>query len=219
MTAKLTEVRGAATDSAAAGLLRRLLPERAGEFRLELLAAGDTPDTFEISGGGNDPVMLRGSTPLTIAVALNWYLKHYCHAHVSWCGNQLELPKPLLRVSPAVRITGPYRYRYYMNYCTCSYSMAFWDWARWEREIDWMALAGINLPLAIIGQELVWQRVYHRFGLTNDDLRDFFAGPAFLAWGWMGNLDGWGGPMPQSWIEGQPWNCRKKSSAASASWG
>lgn len=34
----------------------------------------------------------------------------------------------------------------------CSYSMAFWDWERWEQEIDWMALQGINMPLAFTGQ-------------------------------------------------------------------
>ncbi len=30
-------------------------------------------------------------------------------------------------------------------------SYAWWDWERWEREIDWMALNGINLPLAFTG--------------------------------------------------------------------
>ena len=34
---------------------------------------------------------------------------------------------------------------------TASYSSAFWDWRRWEREIDWMALHGVNLPLAFTG--------------------------------------------------------------------
>ena len=29
--------------------------------------------------------------------------------------------------------------------------MAFWNWERWEQEIDWMALQGINLPLAFTG--------------------------------------------------------------------
>ena len=33
----------------------------------------------------------------------------------------------------------------------CSYSMAFWNWTRWEQELDWMALHGINLPLAFTG--------------------------------------------------------------------
>ncbi|KAI2583100.1 NAGLU isoform 5, partial [Pongo abelii] len=58
------------------------------------------------------------------------------------------------------------RYRYYQNVCTQSYSFVWWDWARWEREIDWMALNGINLALAWSGQEAIWQRVYLALGLT-----------------------------------------------------
>jgi len=29
--------------------------------------------------------------------------------------------------------------------------MAYWNWTRWEREIDTMAMHGINLVLAITG--------------------------------------------------------------------
>ncbi len=30
--------------------------------------------------------------------------------------------------------------------------MTYWSWDRWEAEIDWMALQGINLPLAFSGK-------------------------------------------------------------------
>lgn len=53
----------------------------------------------------------------------------------------------------------PSRFRYYQNVCTFSYTSVWWDWTRWEREIDWMALNGINLPLAFTGQEALWQEV------------------------------------------------------------
>ena len=33
------------------------------------------------------------------------------------------------------------------------------------RHIDWMALNGINLPLAQSGQEEIWRRVWKKFGL------------------------------------------------------
>ena len=56
------------------------------------------------------------------------------------------------------------RFRYYQNVCTVSYSFAWWDWAHWEREIDWMAMSGINLPLAFNAQEAIWQRVRIMFG-------------------------------------------------------
>lgn len=42
----------------------------------------------------------------------------------------------------------------------CKDTFAWWDWERWEKEIDWMALQGINLPLAFTGQEAIWQKVF-----------------------------------------------------------
>ena len=74
------------------------------------------------------------------------------------------------------------RFRYYQNVCTVSYSFVWWNWTRWEREIDWMAINGINLPLAFNGQEAIWQKVYLNMNLTQQDLDQHFGGPAFLAW-------------------------------------
>ena len=79
--------------------------------------------------------------------------------------------------------------------------MSFWDWEQWERMIDWMAMNGINMPLAPMGQEIIWQRVYKKYGVSEEELKDFFVGPAYNAFGRMGCIDGFGGPLPQSWIE------------------
>jgi hypothetical protein len=46
----------------------------------------------------------------------------------------------------------------------------------WERFIDWMALNGVNLPLAITGQEKVWLNVWKKFGLTDEEIRGFLQG-------------------------------------------
>ena len=100
-----------------------------------------------------------------------------------------------------IRRVSPYQYRYCFNFCAFSYTLAWWDWDQWQRMIDWMALHGINMPLAVTGQEAVWQNVYRQMGLTDEQLSDFFVGPGFLPFGWMGCLDGWGGPLPQSWID------------------
>lgn len=45
-----------------------------------------------------------------------------------------------------------------------------------------MALMGVNLPLALEGQEAIWRKVYIDLGLTEEELEDHFAGYAFLAW-------------------------------------
>ncbi|XP_030151144.1 alpha-N-acetylglucosaminidase isoform X1 [Lynx canadensis] len=43
------------------------------------------------------------------------------------------------------------------------------------------------------------QQVYLALGLTQSEINEYFTGPAFLAWGRMGNLHTWGGPLPPSW--------------------
>ena len=69
----------------------------------------------------------------------------------------------------------------------------FGEQGYWEKHIDWMALNGINLPLAFVGQEWLWQEVFAEYGVGEADLQAFFSGPAFLPWFRMGNMRGWAG--------------------------
>ena len=114
-----------------------------------------------------------------------------------------KLPTTLPRVTKKERHETNYKYRYYLNYCTYSYTMAFWDWNRWEKEIDWMALHGINMPLSIVGVGSVWRNVLYKLGYTKEEINKFVAGPAFQAWWLMNNLEGWGGPNTDNWYDNQ----------------
>ncbi|XP_023409478.1 alpha-N-acetylglucosaminidase isoform X3 [Loxodonta africana] len=190
--------------AAVQALLARLLgPRPAADFSVSVersLAAESGLDTYRLSGGGAGArVRVAGSTGVAAAAGLHRYLRDFCGCHVAWSGSQLRLPRPLPAVPEELTEATPNRYRYYQNVCTQSYSFVWWDWARWEREIDWMALNGINLALAWSGQEAIWQRVYLALGLTQSEIDEYFTGPAFLAWGRMGNLHSWGGPLPRSW--------------------
>ena len=40
-------------------------------------------------------------------------------------------------------------------------------------------------------------------GLSDTEIKEYFAGPAFLAWQRFGDLRGWGGPLDDSWIDAQ----------------
>ena len=184
------------------GLIQRTLPGAANRFEVEFISKDtDNKDVFEIESV-NGKVVLRGNNGISVASALNYYLKNYAHCSITWNGTNLNLPDPLPEVSPKIQRKSPYKYRYYLNYCTFNYSMSWWDWNRWQKEIDWMALNGINMPLAVTGQNSVWKRVYNSLGLIDKDLEGFFSGPAYFNWFWMGNLDGWGGPLPQSFMNG-----------------
>eukprot|EP00041_Stephanoeca_diplocostata_P026908 m.733684 g.733684 ORF g.733684 m.733684 type:complete len:846 (+) comp23074_c0_seq1:615-3152(+) len=81
--------------------------------------------------------------------------------------------------------------------------MWWWDWSRWEREIDWMALWGVNLVLAYTGQEQVFRKVFNNIGVNDTILNKTFDGPAFLTWSRGQGTFGEGGPLPNFWIESQ----------------
>ena len=196
-----TAVNNRAVKSSADELIDRIVPQYSNWFQTEIVAS-DSTDFFEIESMGHK-ILLRGNNGVSIASALYYYLKEYCHCQITWNGTNLRLPDAPVPVKDKIRKQSPYSYRYYLNYCTFNYSMSWWDWERWEKEIDWMALHGINMPLAITGEEYVWDRVYRSYGFSDEELDSFFCGPAYLSWFWMGNLDGWGGPMPNSWKERQ----------------
>lgn len=179
-----------------ASLIDRRLNGAADRFVIEQT---DSPtDFFEISSRDGKP-MISGNNAVNIAAGLNWYLKHYAGVHLSWNNMEASLPDSLpLPASPDRHETAAH-WRYNLNYCTHSYSMAFWDWERWEKEIDWMALHGINMPLAMTGTDVVWRNTMTRLGYTKDEIDGFIAGPGFQAWWLMNNLEGWGGPNSDQW--------------------
>ncbi|TKT90436.1 alpha-N-acetylglucosaminidase [Dyadobacter frigoris] len=183
------------------GLIGRVIPSHASHFEVEELAAKSGKDEFEIESK-NNKIILRGTSGVAVASALYHYLTEYARCQITWNGTNLDLPEKLPVVPSKIRKVTVYNYRYYLNYCTFNYSMSWWDWERWQKEIDWMALHGINMPLAITGEEYTWLEVYKEMGFSANDLKDFFSGPAYFGWFWMGNLDGWGGPLPQKWMEG-----------------
>lgn len=57
------------------------------------------------------------------------------------------------------------------------------------------------MPIAITGTEAVWYATLLDLEFTDEEARDFLAGPAFLAWQLMTNLEHHGGPLPMSWIK------------------
>ncbi len=120
----------------------------------------------------------------------------------SWTGLRCELPTPLPEGAQGACVS-PVPYHYYMNVVTFGYSTAYWDWMRWEQEINRMALHGVNMPLALTAQEAISARVFRELGLTDEEIAAYFTGPAHLPWMRMGNISAHDGPLPSAWHKGQ----------------
>ena len=187
----------------AMALASRLSPALAAKVEFHQIDAEQGRDVFTLESRGGK-VAIGGNNAGSMAVGLNRYLNRYCKVTVSWYADvAVTLPKTLPDVPQAERVTARVPQRFFLNYCTWGYTMPFWQWRDWERFIDWMALNGVNLPLAITGQEAVWYNVWTRLGMTDKQVRDYFTGPAYLPWHRMANIDGWCGPLPKEWLEGQ----------------
>ena len=165
-------------------------------------------ETF-ILGSEGDKIRIKGSTLSAITTGLGWYLNNIAKVNIAWNSlnektvsgaayvdlTNIELPLPAEE-----RHVSDAKYRYYLNYCTFGYSMTSWTWKRWQQEIDWMALHGINMPLQIVGLEEVWRRFLtleeegtRKYGYSDAEAMAFVPGPAYTAWWGMNNLQGWGG--------------------------
>ena len=192
----------ACASSPVAQLLERIDKGASRKFVLELDDSGG-PDYFELSTDRSGKIRVRGNNNVSLATGVNWYLKYYANIHLSWNCMRASLPERLPAVTQTERHVTDIAHRYYLNYCTLSYSMAFWDWQRWEQEIDWMALHGINLCLDTVGSDVVWRNVLMKLGYTRAEVEDFVAGPAFQAWWLMGNIQAWGGPNSDAWYDRQ----------------
>ena len=184
---------------AANEVLKRVVGKHADQFRFEVVPFSGTNDAFEVEASGGK-VTVRGNCAIALTRGAYHYLRSATHSQVTWSGSNLHLPKRLPDF-PKTTVTSPYQYRLYYNVCAFGYTTAFWGWKEWEKELDWMALHGINMPLAMVGQEAIWQRVWNSYGLTNNELSGYFTGPAFLPWHRMGNINKHDGPLPQGWLD------------------
>lgn len=157
-------------------------------------------------------VTVEAPTGVSLCAGAYRYLKSKLRGQVTWGEHRTGISIPHLNelftqahhwpdLLPELhRAHSPIRYAW--NVCTFSYSAVWWDFNRWQKEIDWMALHGINMPLASTGVEFLWMKVFEReFNISVKELQnEWFVGPAFLAWGRMGNLRRFGGPLRLEWI-------------------
>lgn len=183
-------------------LVHRVIPTHASCFIVNKLPDKGY-DYFKLSSQG-DKIEIGGNNANSMAVALNYYLKYYCHTTFSWyVDDKFDATVSLPVVEKDITIDVRCKSRFFLNYCTFGYTMPWWSWRDWEHFIDWMAMNGINMPLAITGQEAIWYKIWRELGLSDQDIRSYFTGPAHLPWHRMLNIDYWQGNIPMSWLNDQ----------------
>ncbi|MER5709824.1 alpha-N-acetylglucosaminidase [Streptomyces sp. NPDC002122] len=193
---------GPAFDPAPArASLERLLPSVAGQFELVPVEEPGTGDSFTVSGTAG-AIQVRGTSPATLLTGVGWYLERVAGVDIGWPGDSVgRLPGTLPAVTGSVTRSAAVPHRYALNDTDEGYSGAYRDFASYRRDIDLMALHGVNEVFVPTGAEYPYYRALQQFGYSAAELRDWIPGPAHQGWWLLQNMSGFGGPVSEQLIE------------------
>ncbi len=82
-----------------------------------------------------------------------------------------------------------------------SFEGNYWGFDRWEKEIDFMAMHGINVAFQPIGFDGILYRTLREIGMKEEIALDFSSGPAFLMRQLTGNVAGFNSVNSAEYLE------------------
>ncbi|MFE2282935.1 alpha-N-acetylglucosaminidase [Streptomyces sp. NPDC059443] len=189
--------------------LERLLPRHARQFTLVPDPTASTgngragADTFTVSGTAG-AITVRGSTGATLLTGVGWYLQHVAGADIGWPGDSIGmLPDELPAVPAPVTRSAQVPHRYALNDTDDGYSGPYRTFEQHQRQIDLLALHGVNEVFVQAGAEYPYYRALQRFGYTAEELREWIPGPGHQSWWLLQNLSGFGGPVTEQLMRGR----------------
>lgn len=182
-------------------LVGRVIGEQwISKFKFELRNDLNGNDVFELENG-NGKIIVRGNDGVSLASGFNYYLKNYAMVDYNPLFDSNTKMDKLVKLDKKIVKETQYDVRYALNFCTYSYSMAFWGWDEYQEFIDWAAMNGVNVMLDIVGQEEVLRQTLKQYNYTDEEIKEYIAGPGYFAWFYMQNLYSFGGPLPDNWFE------------------
>ncbi|MGI8415364.1 MAG: alpha-N-acetylglucosaminidase TIM-barrel domain-containing protein [Nakamurella sp.] len=184
--------------AAADAVVKRTVGAAAAQIHLTLKAG--TAESFRISGKTGN-IAVTASTTSAALMGVGWYLKYVAHADV---GLGTAAPN-LLRKLPApdgpITQTAQTSNRYVFNDTNDGYSDPDLDWAGWQKQLDMLALHGINEVYVTPGTEAVYEQLMQKYGYSAADVRAWIPQPAHQPWWLLQNMSSQSAQMSQSQID------------------
>jgi Alpha-N-acetylglucosaminidase (NAGLU) tim-barrel domain/Alpha-N-acetylglucosaminidase (NAGLU) C-terminal domain/Alpha-N-acetylglucosaminidase (NAGLU) N-terminal domain len=175
--------------------LYRLIGTQARRFVLVGAPRLGGGDRFAVCGD-RGRIVVTGTSNAVLLAGANTYLKRMANVGITWNGDALpRLPDRLPAPDRPISESTPFAHRFAGNDTMPGYTGPHWTFADWQRELDVLAANGINEVLVYPGQAAVYQRVFARFGYTEDELLEWIPQPAHQPWWLLQNMSGFNPPL------------------------
>ena len=160
-------------------LIKKYSPEIADSFLINNIPPVDKHNAYEIEAV-NGKIQLSGDNNISLAMAYYRYMKDYCNVCMTHCGDfsfdVKSAPLPTEKISEVILQDN----RIALTPSAQSNTACFWDWDRWEKEIDFMAMRGINMPYICVGLQAVAYYTLLELNVNEDLALSTVSGPAFF---------------------------------------
>jgi len=159
--------------------LQRHCPKWASQVQFENMNGSG----WEVAAAGGD-IIVRGGSLLAQAVGLRRFLEEYAGMSLAYSGTEervtftlqvKKLPLPFVPMKGAL----PERPRACFGPLTYTGSPCWWDWARWQDEIDILALYGVDEAPVLIGSEYAWFQALRAENIGTDYILGGMSAPPF----------------------------------------
>lgn len=170
-------------------LIKRNTPKIADNFVLKNIDSPDGLDRYEIYAE-DGKVVLAGNGSLSLAMAYYRYLNQYCGIVITSGDYDISTTGTTPLPTEKIEFCSKQKIRARTSHEFFSLEGNYWGFDRWEKEIDFMAMHGINTAYQPIGFDGVLANVLRAFGMDEKFCLEFSSGPAFLSRQLTGNIAG-----------------------------
>ncbi|MEG1553715.1 MAG: alpha-N-acetylglucosaminidase C-terminal domain-containing protein [Rikenellaceae bacterium] len=188
------------SDLPIVGLLERYAKEEVNRFDFEITDPQSTNDFFTVSSTKNK-VYISGNNNLSLAAGLNFYLKEIANITLTPYQMNFTLPKDLVEITAPIRHQTEITTRTYLNEESYKGERIYWGVEEWQKEIDRMALSGVNMTYMPIGVGSVLRNALLESGCSEEQVSRFLPMPSYYCWWLQGLCDGGAEELPIWWYD------------------
>ena len=180
--------------------IQRNTPKIIDNFIVRKIDSDNGYDCYEIYSEVKK-VVLAGNSNLSLAMAYYRYLNEYCNVVITDGDYDISYIATAPLPEEKITYTAKQKIRARTSYEMFSLEGNYWGFDRWEKEIDFMAMHGINTALQPVGFDGVLYRTLCDIGVKEELSVEFSSGPAFLMRQLTGNIAGTNSVNSKEYLE------------------